>query len=163
MHLPGKAGNATIRLMTWVPKNTAENLIGRAARMLTRLGDARLKPLGVAGAQIPILAALQDGSSLSQTALSRLACVEQPTMAATLSRMERDGLILREPDPSDRRSSLIRLTPAALAKVPDVRAALTRYAEEALAGFDASERALLARMLLRIIANVENSEAREAP
>ncbi|SIN74341.1 DNA-binding transcriptional regulator, MarR family [Singulisphaera sp. GP187] len=147
--------------MAWVPKNTAENLIGRTARLLTRVGDARLKSLGLAGAHLPIFAALQDGSGLSQTELARIACVEQPTMAGTLSRMEREGLIQREPDPTDRRSSLIRLTPAALAKLPDLLAMRTQYAEEALAGFDDAERKLLAGMLLRIITNVQNTSGPE--
>ena len=49
-------------------------------------------------------------AALSQTALARWASVEQPTMANTLNRMERDGLIVRTPDPDDRRSALISLT-----------------------------------------------------
>jgi MarR family transcriptional regulator, transcriptional regulator for hemolysin len=143
--------------MAWVPKNTAEHLIGRTARLLTRVGDARLKTLGLAGAHLPVFAALQDGFTLSQTELARIAGVEQPTMAATLSRMERDGLIERELDPSDRRSSLIRLSPAALAKLPDLMVLRAQAAEEALAGFDSAERKQLAGMLLRIISNVEKA------
>lgn len=143
--------------MAWVPKKSAEHLIGRTARLLTRVGDARLKTIGLAGAHLPVFAALQDGSTLSQTELAKLAVVEQPTMAATLSRMERDGLIVREPDPGDRRSSLIRLTPAALAKLPRLMALRSQAAEEALAGFDEAERELLAGMLMRIIANVEKA------
>ncbi|APW61361.1 MarR family winged helix-turn-helix transcriptional regulator [Paludisphaera borealis] len=143
--------------MAWIPKHTAEHLIGRTARLLTRVGDARLKSLGLTGAQLPVFAALQDGSTLSQTALARIAGVEQPTMAATLSRMERDGLIRREPDPADGRSSLIRLTPAAIAKLPALAALRTQAAEEALAGFDDAERKLLAGMLMRIVANVEKT------
>ncbi len=47
---------------------------------------------------------------MTQTALARQALVEQPTMANTLARMERDGLIERTPDPDDKRSALVRLT-----------------------------------------------------
>ena len=161
MDLRDKVKSGTIAGMAWVPTNNAENLISRTARLLTRVGDARLKTIGLSGAQMPIFARLQDGSTLSQADLARLACVEQPTMAATLSRMERDGLIVREPDPADRRSSLIRLTPAALAKMPELTALRSQAAEEALAGFDESERQLLAGMLLRIIANVESAAKRE--
>lgn len=147
--------------MSWVPQNTAGHLINRTARLLIRVADARLKALGVAAGQIPVLAALKDGSTHSQTSLARLACVEQPTMASTLSRMERDGLIRREPDPADGRSSLISLTPAALAKLPDVADVLARCGKEALAGFDEAERGLLADLLLRIIANLEEAAKRE--
>ena len=69
---------------------------------------------------------------MSQKALAEAAAVEQPTIAATLSRMERDGLIERNPDPSDRRSALISLTPHAMEKVTVVR--------EVLAGLNAHVR-----------------------
>ena len=69
--------------MAWIPEETAEHLIGRTARLLTRVGDARLKTLGLAGAQLPVFAALRDGSALSQSELARVAHVEQPTMAAS--------------------------------------------------------------------------------
>ncbi|MHC5538637.1 MarR family transcriptional regulator, partial [Singulisphaera rosea] len=57
----------------------------------------------------------------------------------------------------DRRSSLIRLTAAALAKLPELTALRSQAAEEALSGFDEAERELLAGMLMRIIANVEKA------
>jgi DNA-binding MarR family transcriptional regulator len=143
--------------MTWIPQNSAGHLISRTARVLSRMADSRLRDLGVAAGQIPVFAVLQDGSSLSQTALARIARVEQPTMAATLARMERDGLIRREPDPADGRGSLVRLTPAALAKGPAIKMALCGLGEEALSGFNETERALLADMLQRIVANLEKT------
>ena len=145
--------------MAWEPKQTAEHLIGRTARLLTRVGDARLKSLGLAGGQLPVFAMLKDGSALTQAELAKQARVEQPTMAATLSRMERDGLIRRDPDPTDGRRTLVRLTPAALALMPELMRLREEFAEEALAGFGADERERLAGMLLRIIANVQKPAA----
>jgi DNA-binding MarR family transcriptional regulator len=81
-----------------------------AARLFIRALEQRLG--GTGSGPMPIFFALQDGAALTQKELAKRAAVEQPTMAATLSRMERDGLIARAPDPSDGRSSLIRLTPA---------------------------------------------------
>lgn len=93
----------------WQSIRSPGHFISRIHRGMTRIGDARLKELGFATAQLPVLGALRDGRRLSQTELARLARVEQPTMAQLLARMERDGLIRREPDPSDRRSSLSTL------------------------------------------------------
>lgn len=145
--------------MAWIPQNSAGHLISRTARVLSRIADARLRELGVAAGQIPVLAVLQDGSAMSQTALARAARVEQPTMAATLARMERDGLIRREPDPSDGRGSLVRLTPKASEKLPQVKEALCGLGERAMAGFSQAERDLLAGMLQRIVANMEGMDA----
>src|SRR5882724_11960371 len=52
----------------------------------------------VAAGYLPVCFAL----AATQTALASLAAIEQPTMAATLTRMERDGLIHRRPDPPGR-------------------------------------------------------------
>jgi MarR family transcriptional regulator, transcriptional regulator for hemolysin len=149
--------------MTWTPKQSIGHLTSRAARLYARVADGLLKPLGLAAGQIPIFAALKDGAALSQMTLARIAQIEQPTMAATLSRMERDGLIRREPDPADGRSSLISLTPAAIAKIPRMSELLTGGNEEALKGFDHAEKKVLAEMLVRIIANLEEVAKREDP
>ncbi len=118
-----------------------------AARLFARAIDERLRPLGVSSGQLPVFFALAGGGALTQTALARRAEIEQPTMAATLSRMERDGLIQRRPDPSDGRSALIVLTPAALKKVKAVEAAVHTLNAAALAGLDdAAQRAFLAAL-----------------
>ena len=79
-----------------------------AARLFVRAIERRLSG-GNAG-PMPVFLALQDGRAMTQTALAQQASVEQPTMAKTLARMERDGLVSRTPDPNDKRSALVRLT-----------------------------------------------------
>jgi DNA-binding MarR family transcriptional regulator len=58
----------------------------------------------------PVIAWLMQLSDSTQGELSRLIGIEQPTMAVTLRRMERDGLIERTPDPDHGRRSHIKLT-----------------------------------------------------
>jgi DNA-binding MarR family transcriptional regulator len=58
----------------------------------------------------PIIAWLMQLSDSTQGELSRLIGIEQPTMAVTLRRMERDGLIQRTPDPDHGRRTHIKLT-----------------------------------------------------
>jgi MarR family transcriptional regulator, transcriptional regulator for hemolysin len=109
------------------------------AKGLTRIGDARLRPLGFATAQLPVLAGLNAKGALSQAELARLAKVEQPSMAQLLARMERDGIIRRDADPNDRRSSLIVLTDKARAKLPAGRTVLQKSNSEITAGFSAKD------------------------
>lgn len=59
----------------------------------------------------PVIAWLMQLSESTQSELSRLVGIEQPTMAVTLKRMERDGLISRSPDPTHGRRATVRLTP----------------------------------------------------
>ena len=138
---------------------TPGHYFSRITRGLTRVGDARLRPLGFATAQLPVLSVLKDGARLSQGELARLIKVEQPTMAQLLARMERDGLIRREPDPSDRRSSLVSLTETALTKLPAGREVLIQGNREATRGLSDDEVATLIGLLRRVLANVEEMDA----
>ena len=79
-------------------------------------------------------------------------------MAQLLARMERDGLIERTPDPDDGRSRRIVLTKRATTQMPKVKAVMEETSEGALAGFSASERALLGAMLARVAANLEKMQ-----
>lgn len=142
----------------WMPMLTPGHYFSRIARGLARIGDKRLGPLGFATAQLPVLSALREGEKKSQTELARWAKVEQPTMAQLLARMERDGLVQREPDPADRRSSLISLTESARAKLPAGREILLQGNVEAMQGLSDAEVETLLGLLKRVLANVEAME-----
>ncbi|ACK50344.1 transcriptional regulator, MarR family [Methylocella silvestris BL2] len=142
----------------WDPTAHPGHYFSRIARSLARIGDARLGKLGLATAQLPVLTALKDGESRSQTELARWAKVEQPTMAQLLARMERDGMIQREPDPDDRRSSLVSLTKKAKSLLPAGRAILRRSNEEMTRGLSPDEVETLVSLLRRVLANIEVME-----
>src|SRR2546428_9748990 len=88
--------------------------LGYQIALLNRLYDRRLQgalgDLGVAPGQFAPLVMLFEQDGLTQAELCRRINVEQPTMANTLDRMERDGLIKRKPDPEDKRRAAIHLT-----------------------------------------------------
>lgn len=142
----------------WDPLSHPGHYFSRIARGLSRVGDARLRDLGLATAQLPILTALKDGAQLSQKQLAHWAKVEQPTMAQMLSRMERDGLIQRTPDPNDRRSSLISLTKTALERLPAGRAVLRQGNADMTKGLTSEEVDTLVVLLRQVLANIEVME-----
>lgn len=135
----------------WQPRQMPTLLINHYGRLLTRQADERLKTIGLTASQLPVLAALKDGGALTQRELAEAAGVEQPSMAQLLARMERDGLVRRDPSPTDGRSSLVSLTPAAQRKLEPGRALLRQIDEEACAIFTPAEREALAGMLLRLL------------
>lgn len=143
----------------WDPLRHPGHYFSRIARGLTRIGDARLRALGFATAQLPVLTALKDGARLSQTELARWAKVEQPTMAQMLARMERDGLIQREPDPRDKRSSLVFLTEQARARLPAGRAVLRQGNADMTRGLSDAEIDTLVSLLQRVLDNIEALES----
>jgi len=135
--------------------STPGHLISLAARGFARLSEARLKPLGFGVGQLPVLVALEDGVASTQRDLARFAKTGQPPMAQMLARMERDGLIRRSLDPTDRRSRRIVLTETAQARLPDAIAVLLRGNQDALSGFTDDEATQLVALLTRLIANLD--------
>jgi MarR family transcriptional regulator, transcriptional regulator for hemolysin len=140
---------------------TPGHLISLAARGFARLSEARLKPIGFGLGQVPVLVALQNGQASTQKDLARFAKIEQPPMAQMLARMERDGLIQRERNPSDGRSSRVTLTDTASASLPNATAVLLQGNRDAMSGFSEEETQLFVTLLGRLIANLDRlSEAR---
>ncbi len=144
--------------MRFLRDRSAGYMTNWAARLFARAIDRRLKPLGLAPAHMPVMFALGDGRELSQKALAEAAAIEQPTMAATLARMERDGLVLRRPNPADRRAALFSLTPEAREQADAVYTVAFEVNDAALAGLTQEERAAFLGMLARVVAALGEEE-----
>jgi len=84
--------------------------INLLARMLMAKVNEQTKPYGVTQGQLPVLCCLDKEGGQTQVELCKNIQVEQPTMANTLSRMERDGLIYRVSCDQDKRQSKIYLS-----------------------------------------------------
>jgi DNA-binding MarR family transcriptional regulator len=74
------------------------------AAAFTREGFAGVRP-AYGSVLLPLFA--EDNQRIG--ALTRHARVSKQTMTSMLGQMERDGLVERTPDPSDRRATIIRL------------------------------------------------------
>jgi DNA-binding MarR family transcriptional regulator len=133
-----------------------------AARLFATAIERRVKSHGLSAAHLPVFFALADGAARTQKDLAAAAAVEQPTMAATLARMERDGLIRRAPDPDDGRSSLISLTETALAEIDAVRRATEEVNAVALADFAPAERDVFLSLLDKVVTAL-TADAPEKP
>ena len=129
--------------------------INHASRLLMRRFEQRLRPLDFGMAYLPVVIALEENGALLQKHLAEHAHVEQPTMAALLARMERDGLIAREPHPSDKRARQLSLSAKARARLPSAKARLGKVAAQATAGFSERERATLIALLRRVVNNLD--------
>ena len=100
---------------------------------------------------------LEDRGRLQQKELLDVIQVEQPTMAALLKRMERDGLIERKLDPNDARAQLIGLTRRARSVLENARAQMSLVVERAMTGISASEQEALVRALKTVVMNLADS------
>lgn len=81
-------------------------LLSTAARVVEHEWAARLEQLGLTHAGLVALHLLGTDAR-SQTDLARTARVQQQTMARTVERLERHGLVTRERDAADARRVLV--------------------------------------------------------
>lgn len=75
-------------------------------------------------------------------------------MASTLARMERDGLIVKTPNPADGRSELVSLSALGRSKVAGLRECAANVNGRATAGFTDDERQALLGLLARLVDNL---------
>jgi len=135
--------------------DSAAYLASQLAKGFARSLHQRAAGLGFLPGQFPILLELWSEDGLTQKQLLERVDIEQATMANTLSRMERDGLIERRPHPSDKRAQLIFLTGKAAAMQTDAVRAAMAADQDLFRGFRTFERELLLEYIRRILDNAK--------
>ena len=137
--------------MDFKKEKSAGYLANHMARLFANALHERIRPLGLAPAQFMTLLELWEGDGLTQKDLVQRLDVEQATMANTLNRMERDGLIEREENPKDRRARVIRLTDKARGLEADAKATANEVNGIALSGLSEDERRVFVKTMTRVI------------
>lgn len=143
----------------WRPQEMPSLLVNWLSRLLSKKVDQQLAAVGLTGSQLPVLVALKDGGARTQKELADFAGVAQPSMAQLLSRMERDGLIQREPSTIDGRISMISLTSEASSRLGPGRAALRALDDDLCGALSDEERKLVTEILRKLIRHAERDDA----
>ncbi|PTW51345.1 MarR family winged helix-turn-helix transcriptional regulator [Rhodovulum kholense] len=138
--------------MSFDKDDSAGYLANHMARLFAAALTRRIAPLGLMPGQFMVLLELWREDGLTQRDLVERLDVEQATMANTLNRMERDGLIARAPDAADRRARRVRLTDRARALEAPATEAATEVNARALARLAPGDRARFSEMLQGVIA-----------
>lgn len=126
----------------------------QTARAYQQALTAELAPYGVTVRQSQVLGWLRKKGDLSQCQLARFLTIQPATLAGVLERMERDGLILRIADRSDRRRKLIRLNRHAEELGETVVECSARVCARAVQGVSPEEIDALHELLKRILDNL---------
>lgn len=109
------------------------------------IGDSQLTAL-----QFAALVRLRDLGEVSQNQLGRLTAMDAATMQGVIKRLAARGLIVRRPDPDDRRRLILSLSDAGRDLVTDVVANGIRITEETLAPLSAAEQRVFLQLLAKI-------------
>ena len=130
---------------------SAGYLINHIARLCFNGLYAQIAPLGLAPAQFMTLLELWREDGLTQRDLVERLDVEQATMANTIARMERDGLVERRPHPEDRRARSIHITEKAKSLEAEATKAASRVNESMLSSLSDDDRRKFIRIMQQII------------
>ncbi|KQY40458.1 MarR family transcriptional regulator [Rhizobium sp. Root483D2] len=132
--------------------DSATYLSSLLAKSFSRALQERGQKLGFAPGQFPVLLELWSEEGLTQKQLLDRLDIEQATMANTLARMERDGLVLRKKHPTDKRAQQIFLTVKAREMEDEAKEAALAADQSLLSGFRTFERELMLEYMRMAIA-----------
>jgi DNA-binding MarR family transcriptional regulator len=120
------------------------------ARLMRKRFEQRVRKLDLTRSQWQVLAKLAKNEGVHQKGLADLLEIESITLARLLDKMQERGLIERRRHPTDRRLSLLFLTPAARPVLEVMRGLGEQTRCEAMADFSEAESEQLMQMLTRM-------------
>ena len=133
----------------------------RAARRATALYDGAMAPHGLRISQFALLSRLLRSGPAGVQALAAALAVDRTTLGRNLRPLERDGLVVSETDPGDRRVRRLRISPAGAAlvnrAVPAWQDAQRRFESQFGAAAAASLRGELHRLMEEVRVPEEGS------
>jgi DNA-binding MarR family transcriptional regulator len=130
-------------VQTVSPTDLAHRLrpaIARLSRRLRQEAGGDLSP-----SQTTALVTVAAHGPLTPSELATRERIQRPTATRVLALLEEAGWVERAVDPTDRRSSLVRATPAGAALLDELRARKDVYLARRLDGLAPDELAVLAR------------------
>ena len=114
--------------------------LARSARRLRQAAGTGLSP-----SQTTALAVIERAGPLTPSDLAARERIQRPTVTRLLARLEVAGLVTRAVDPTDRRSSLIAITPAGRELLAVARTRKDAFLSERLEALSGEDRATLER------------------
>lgn len=170
--LTGPFGNDTPRYRAYFPEGSRDEVEFHLTRVLS-LSSRRWgayvenRMMAVTGETRPrwqTLFVLSVATPpVTTSLLSNRLAIQWPPLIRTLNSLEADGLIRRTPNPHDKRSRYIEITPAGLAVVDMVQPALAEIRASVFKDLSDEDMGHAARVLQMILVGVANAEADFAP
>lgn len=150
------------------PEHGVGFLVSDVSRLMRRVYDRRVEPLGLTRAQWRVLVHLFRRDGVRQTELAGILEIEKPTLGRLVDQLEKKGWVDRKVDESDMRARLLVVSPTAHDLIGKMDSLASTVEADALRGIDEREARRLTELLLAIKGNLldaianGNGDAREA-
>jgi DNA-binding MarR family transcriptional regulator len=132
-------------------------LLTETARLLRKLIDRRLHPLGLTRAQWSVLAILSNRDGLSQSQLAEMLEIEKTTTGRLIDHLEKSSWVERRPIPGDRRLWGVYLTQQARPLIAEIERIVLATRTEMLAGLSPEQQQELSQALQMVKSNLSNA------
>ena len=129
-------------------------LMHDVSRLRRAVFDEFMKPAGVTRSQWWVLAHLSRRDGMIQSDLAEVLELGKAALGALVERLESSRLVVRRPDPADRRVRRIHLTAKGMRTVLKMREQSDAMSERILTGLTARQRRELTAMLDRVKRNL---------
>lgn len=103
-----------------------------------------------------VLQLLERESGLNQLDIAARSFKDAPTITRMLDLLEQKGLLLRLPDPSDRRKFIVEISEEGLTLIKRLKGAVRSFRETSYKGIDTMEMEKLFHTMNTIFDNLEN-------
>lgn len=123
----------------------------------------RTNPQALAPGDYTTLMQLKRGGAARGGDLAAGVGADASTMSRRIASLDSRGLVARETDPADRRSSIVRLTPAGARAVEVAEGERVGGVFEALTSWDSDDLAELTRIVSRLNQAFENKSSTKEP
>jgi DNA-binding MarR family transcriptional regulator len=127
-------------------------LFKHAERLMADLHVEALAPFDIHGRDLGVLLAIDRFESASQQEVAESLGVDRTTMVAIIDALEAKGIIVRRPDPEDRRRNVVEMTQDGQTLLREATAASDVAEAELLAPLNREESEQLRTLLARILA-----------
>ncbi|MFV0320944.1 MAG: MarR family winged helix-turn-helix transcriptional regulator [Alphaproteobacteria bacterium] len=125
-------------------------LLSMANRFAERKVNDILTPYNIKSGQVIALFLLYENPGLTQKDICDLTGIEQPTIANTLKRMERDALIIRKSDKTDKRMIRNYLSADVAEKMPEIYAVMQKAEDKIMGAIENTKQDMIKYDLLHI-------------
>lgn len=130
------------------------DLCSTVTREAMRRAHATLGGLGLSPGAYNLLRVLGDRDDMTIADLRKVLRVESATISTLVVRMERDGLVQKEPSPHDKRASLLKATPHATTLMRRANQLMAVEASDMTHRLTDGEQLQLIALLERVLANL---------
>jgi MarR family transcriptional regulator, transcriptional regulator for hemolysin len=149
---------------TCKPQDTSQTitfLLHTCARLVAKRFEQNSQGSGLTLSQWKVLVKLSMNEGINQAGLAEILDVEPITLTRSIDKLQALKMIERRPHPTDRRSWVLHLMPAAAEKIELAKIIGDATRAEALAGISAEDRDHLLKTLQKMEQNL--AKACEAP